>query len=69
MVRPIVVWEEGNEVLSAQRGLGIIGTLFAQLPLDPRFNRTRIPENLHPDIGHRDGGCLHRNLGARQKRL
>ncbi|HBQ95164.1 MAG: hypothetical protein C7B43_14335 [Sulfobacillus benefaciens] len=54
MVRPIVVWEEGNEVLSAQGGLGIIGTLFDQLPVGPRLNRTRVPENLHPDIGHRD---------------
>jgi hypothetical protein len=32
MVRPIVIWEEGNEVLSSQGGLGIIGALVDQLP-------------------------------------
>ena len=54
MVRPIVGWEEGDEILSSQGGLGIIGALVDQLPLGQRLNQTRIPENLHPDIAHRD---------------
>lgn len=67
MVRPIVIWEEGNEVLSSQGGLGIIGALVDQLPLGPRLNRTQIPENLRPDIGHRDVAVAYIGLLAQGK--
>ena len=67
MVRPIVIWEEGNEVLSSQGGLGIIGALVDQLPLGPQLNRTQIPENLRPDIGHRDVAVAYIGLLAQGK--
>ncbi|AEJ38821.1 transposase, IS4 family protein [Sulfobacillus acidophilus TPY] len=67
MVRPIVIWEEGHEVLSSQGGLGIIGALVDQLPLGPRLNRTQIPENLRPDIGHRDVAMAYIGLLAQGK--
>ena len=67
MVRPIVVWEEGDEVLSSQGGLGIIGALVDQLPLGQRLNRTHIPENLKPDIAHRDIVVAYMGLLAQGK--
>ncbi len=68
MVRPIVGWEEGDEILSSQGGLGIIGALVDQLPLGQRLNQTRIPENLHPDIAHRSDPFLGSVWGFRRYR-
>lgn len=52
--KPPFVWEQGDEDLTAQGGLGVVGMLLAGLPLGDRLNASTVPGAENPEISHRD---------------
>ena len=48
------IWEQGDEDLTAQGGLGVVGMLLAGVPLGERLNASVVPGAENPEISHRD---------------
>ena len=48
--KPPFVWEQGDEDLTAQGGLGVVGMLLAGLSLGDRLNASSVPGAENPEI-------------------
>ncbi|MHB8348687.1 MAG: IS1380 family transposase [Acidiferrobacterales bacterium] len=67
MPKPPFIWERGDEDLTAQGGLGVVGMLFGSLPLGERLNASTVPGAQNPDISHRDVVAAYVGLLAQGK--
>ena len=47
-------YEPGNDILTGQAGLGVVGQILFRLPFGKRVQTSKVPGAEHPDISHRD---------------
>lgn len=60
-------FEPGDDILTGQAGLGIVGRILARLPFGKRLQTSKVPGAEHPAISHRDVVVAYMGLLAQGK--
>ncbi len=60
-------YEPGNDILTGQAGLGVVGQILSRLPFGKRVQTSKVPGAEHPDISHRDVVVAYLGLLAQGK--